>query len=333
MLGLRLACPEDGVRRPVRQQDWPWGLLVPVGIDLVIDGLLLGIGFAAGPREGKLLATGLAIEGDFTGHRHRRQLHARPRAADAEGPSGVVAILALLIAAGTALGLTLMSGLSGPALAGGLAFGCAALLYLVTEELLVEAHEVPETTLTTAMFFAGIPAHFLGRLNPGGSRSRPQGRELDMRTRVVIPAAVAIALLFALTSRADAQAMLADDIVILSKGQREQEKARTSTHLGPTPGAGERAFRAISWRGRSQARRAARWRGEFRTDAGSATCSPPRAAKAGLSARPGPPESRRTARQPGQAGPVYGPLDVPEGTDDGPPDGLTLDAAIDRLSR
>jgi ZIP family zinc transporter len=37
-----------------------------------------------------------------------------------------------------------------------LAFGLAALLYLVTEELLVEAHEVPETSAQTAMFFVGF---------------------------------------------------------------------------------------------------------------------------------------------------------------------------------
>ncbi len=35
-------------------------------------------------------------------------------------------------------------------------FGVAALLYLVTEELLVEAHEVPETAATTSMFFVGF---------------------------------------------------------------------------------------------------------------------------------------------------------------------------------
>ena len=53
-----------------------------------------------------------------------------------------------------------------------------------------------------------------------------------MRTRVLIPAAIVIAVLFGPTRRADAQAMLADDIVILSKGQSEQEKARTSTPSG-----------------------------------------------------------------------------------------------------
>lgn len=37
-----------------------------------------------------------------------------------------------------------------------LSFGLAALLFLVTEELLVEAHEVQETPLSTATFFAGF---------------------------------------------------------------------------------------------------------------------------------------------------------------------------------
>lgn len=41
-----------------------------------------------------------------------------------------------------------------------LALGLVALLYLVTEELLVEAHEVEDTPVTTAMFFVG----FLGLL-------------------------------------------------------------------------------------------------------------------------------------------------------------------------
>ena len=43
---------------------------------------------------------------------------------------------------------------------GFLAFGLMALLYLVTEELLVEAHEKPDTPLISAMFFVG----FLGLL-------------------------------------------------------------------------------------------------------------------------------------------------------------------------
>jgi ZIP family zinc transporter len=39
-----------------------------------------------------------------------------------------------------------------------LGFATAALLYLVTEELLVEAHETTETPLLTAAFFIGFIA-------------------------------------------------------------------------------------------------------------------------------------------------------------------------------
>src|SRR5699024_4703025 len=40
----------------------PTGLLLAVGIDIAIDGFLLGIGFAAGIKEGMLLSFALATE-------------------------------------------------------------------------------------------------------------------------------------------------------------------------------------------------------------------------------------------------------------------------------
>ena len=43
-------------------------------------------------------------------------------------------------------------------IAGFLSFGLMALLYLVTEELLVEAHEKPDSPLISAMFFIGFLA-------------------------------------------------------------------------------------------------------------------------------------------------------------------------------
>ena len=39
--------------------------------------------------------------------------------------------------------------------------GLMALLYLVTEELLVEAHEKPDTPLISSMFFIGFPGLLL----------------------------------------------------------------------------------------------------------------------------------------------------------------------------
>ena len=64
--------------------------------------------------------------------------------------------LGLLFVFFAALGATLLSHLPHFLLEMVLSFGLAALLFLVTEELLVEAHEEKETPLLTASFFGGF---------------------------------------------------------------------------------------------------------------------------------------------------------------------------------
>jgi ZIP family zinc transporter len=64
--------------------------------------------------------------------------------------------LALLTVAGTALGVLLLSGVSTTVLAGVLAFGAVAFMYLATEELLVEAHAEGETSLGSVGYFVGF---------------------------------------------------------------------------------------------------------------------------------------------------------------------------------
>ena len=60
----------------------------------------------------------------------------------------------LLIGAG--LGAVVLNGASSAMLDVVLSFGIAALLYLVVEELMVEAHETPETRWLSATFFIGF---------------------------------------------------------------------------------------------------------------------------------------------------------------------------------
>lgn len=83
---------------------------------------------------------------------------AEMREAGASRQSILKTMLALTIPpiAGVLGGGLLFSGVSREVVVVVLSFAAAALLYLVTEELLVEAHEVPETPFTTAMFFAGF---------------------------------------------------------------------------------------------------------------------------------------------------------------------------------
>ncbi len=132
----------------------PWGLLVAVGIDILIDGLLLGIGFAAGAKEGTLLAIALTIEllslGLATAVELRQDGHGKAKAV------AIVAGTSLMLLVGAGIGTTMLRGASGNLLEIVLSFGLAALLFLVTEELLTEAHEEAETPLLTLSFFVGF---------------------------------------------------------------------------------------------------------------------------------------------------------------------------------
>lgn len=130
------------------------GQLLAIGIDILIDGLLIGIAMAAGSKEGLLLTAALCLELLSLG-----LAIAAPLALS--GASRVRTILlpttlALLLIVGAVIGDTVLRDASEHTIAGVLSFGCAALLYLVTEELLVDAHESPDSTSATAMFFAGF---------------------------------------------------------------------------------------------------------------------------------------------------------------------------------
>lgn len=132
----------------------PMGMIAGVAVDLVVDGLLVGIGFAAGAKEGRLLALALATELVSLGLALSSSL--RKRAISRGRTMAILSGLALLFVLGTGGGVLLLGGASPHVLAVVLPFGAAALLFLVTEELLTEAHEEPETPLLTGMFFAGF---------------------------------------------------------------------------------------------------------------------------------------------------------------------------------
>ena len=70
-------------------------------------------------------------------------------------PYEVRPALGVSLFCGSAFGNAIV-GISGPLTVGILRFGVAALLYLVTEGLLTEAHKVEDTPLVTAMFFLGF---------------------------------------------------------------------------------------------------------------------------------------------------------------------------------
>lgn len=137
----------------------PWGLLTGIATDIFIDGLLLGIGFAAGNTEGVLLAIALSVEllslGMATATELMNNKLSRKRSAT------FIAALAGVFFISAILGATLLQHLPHSALEIVLSFGLSALLFLVTEELLIEAHEEKETIWHTSAFFIGFLAFMM----------------------------------------------------------------------------------------------------------------------------------------------------------------------------
>jgi len=131
-------------------------LLWTLGVDFALDGVLIGLGFAGGQKQGLLLTVALSLEVLFLGLSSVTALVSvgatRARIA------GITGFYMACLTSGALGGVFVLANASAILLDATMAFGVAALLYLVTEELLVEAHEVPETPLQTATFFVGFIA-------------------------------------------------------------------------------------------------------------------------------------------------------------------------------
>ncbi len=128
------------------------GLLLATFIDVATDGFIIGAGFAAGGETGTILALGLSVELLFLG---LALTSAATKGWRIIGISGALGVTVLVF---SMLGNLLLSGASHAVIGGTLAFSAAALLYLVTEELLMEAHEVEEKPISTLVLFGGFLA-------------------------------------------------------------------------------------------------------------------------------------------------------------------------------
>lgn len=130
--------------------------------------------------------------------------------------------------------------------------------------------------------------------------------------------------------QANAQAQLADDILLMSKGIRAQEAARTNSHLGTAPGAGENRFLNVPGGGKPSLGEPSTGSSLAQRDVLSAASASQGGGQLGKGAEP---IITPSSRLPPTELPIYGSLELPAHEDEGPPDGLTLDMAIDRLVR
>lgn len=128
-------------------------MVAAISIDLWVDGLLLAIGLTAGKQGGWILMIGLAAEALSL------SLCAMPTLQKKTYKLRKILAIFLLFSIAIWLGIgcaPLLPMLPPQYLTFILGFGVAALLYLVAEELLVEAHKVEDSPVITAFFFIGF---------------------------------------------------------------------------------------------------------------------------------------------------------------------------------
>jgi ZIP family zinc transporter len=134
------------------------GLIITIAIDMLIDGVLIAVTFIEETATGIIIALALAIEVLFLGV---AAVVALPEKMGNLRKIAVPATFGGLLVIGVTVGVLTLEGAAQTTIAFILAFGAAALLYLVTEELLVKAGKVPQTPVSTTLFFVGFLAIFM----------------------------------------------------------------------------------------------------------------------------------------------------------------------------
>ena len=145
-----------------RVPPFPASLCAAVAIDALVDGSLLGLSSATvGARAALVLAAALTVEMGFLGATMAAALAGQPRLRAVAGVVFTALALPLGGAVSSAAGDVAESNLA--LRVGLLSGGMAALLYLVTEELLVEAHSSGKhlPVYVDSMFFLGFLAAIL----------------------------------------------------------------------------------------------------------------------------------------------------------------------------
>lgn len=134
-------------------------VVVIIGADLLVDGLLISIGFATDSSTGLLLTIALTLEILFLG------IAAAATMKDSARSNLVIIstiiLLGLLVIIGSFLGFLILHWGAQALHVFIFSFGAAALLYLITEELLAEAHEGKSSAFLCSLYFLGFISMFV----------------------------------------------------------------------------------------------------------------------------------------------------------------------------
>jgi ZIP family zinc transporter len=132
----------------------PIAMLGAVGVDVIVDGFLIGVSFAANEQAGQFLTIALGLEMFSLGLALSVSLSLTKLRQMTS--ILIIMLLAAIVVISAVLSHLLIQFIPSSSIPLLLAFGLASLLYLVTEELLHEAHQLPDNAYITATFFIGF---------------------------------------------------------------------------------------------------------------------------------------------------------------------------------
>jgi zinc transporter, ZIP family len=132
----------------------PVGLAAAAAVDTLVDGAIISAGFSTRQQLGVLLAVALAVELFFLTLSVGSEFH-KGKQKTWHGLAVTIGI-AFMLVLGAVGAIFFLKGASEATIAIFLSFGAAALIYLIAEELLVEAIQAEESLFSTAMLFAGF---------------------------------------------------------------------------------------------------------------------------------------------------------------------------------
>jgi len=132
------------------------GLIIAVSFDCLIDGILIGITYTASTSAGLITGIALCIEQCLLGISTSTSLN--KYRVDKTLIIVMSSTIPFFVLFGGLMGCTVLADMSGHAFHAVVSFGIAGLLYLVTEELMIEAHEFTGTDkwYISVLFFYGF---------------------------------------------------------------------------------------------------------------------------------------------------------------------------------
>ena len=143
-----------------RASPYPMGLVAGAGIDLLIDGMLIGVAFAAGRSSGIFVGLSLSFCAFFL----NLSVGTRLVGLSMKTKWTTVIGVAVMLPIGAFTGGQIIAMLPAYWLTEAIAFGVAALLFLGAEELLKDAHKQSHGIISSALFFLGFLVILLFKL-------------------------------------------------------------------------------------------------------------------------------------------------------------------------